>query len=92
MTLKPSLTNFKTWITIAVFLVGLVTYVVLFANLPSKVNAMESKLEEDKDNLNALAGNLNEYIIKQDARQEQEDRQEQFLMDIIDKLVVDYLE
>ena len=85
MTLKDIITDIKFWIAVIVLVAGGIVGYLKFQALPQRVEKVEIKTEDNKDNLNKLAGTVDIFIAEQRVIQKEANKREDLMLKLIEK-------
>ena len=85
MTLKDIITDVKFWIAVIVLVAGGILGYLKFQALPERVQKVEIKTEDNKDNLNKLAGTVDIFITEQRVIQQEANKREDLMLKLIEK-------
>lgn len=89
MKLKDILTDFKTYIVLFLFIIGLGIGTSGLAKLPEKVAIVEEKANKTKDEVKELATTIDKYITEQRIIREEENKREDLMLKLISAIKED---
>lgn len=84
--LQKLATDIRTYLFLGGLIIAVTAGAMSWANLPGKVKEVEKKTEENQDNIQALAGTIQQYIAVQAAKEEETEKREKLLLKLIEKM------
>ena len=74
MKVKDFFSDIKTWILLIIFFVGIGTAGAAWIKLPKRMDAVEKKQEENKDQVQSVAQTLEKYIEVEKTKEEMKEK------------------
>lgn len=89
MKLKDILTDIKTYIVLALFIIGIGVAITGWAKLPEKVAKVEEKIDKTDDKVQSVATTLEKYIEVQAVKDIEEEKSEKAEKELMFKWIAE---
>lgn len=86
MKIEKAAKDIKTYLFLAGLIITMTAGAVGFAKLPKKVEEVEKKAEENKDNIQKLSYDITSYIKVQAEREKAQERREELMYKLLERL------
>ena len=86
MSLKEFFDKFQVYIYLIGIGIAIVTGAVIWGNLPKRVEVVEFKMVEQRDEVQQLAANVDKFVAVQAEQQKSQDTREKYMLKLIEEV------
>ena len=82
-TIKDLFTDFRFWIATVVVIAGIVSGILMYADLPERVDSVENKAEKAHEHIEKMATTVDMFMMEQRTIQTEQNKREELMLELI---------